>query len=362
MKAPEDWSVDDLHASLQHALDLELWTIPLYLSALYSIKDLDRMEKKDYPVPAKLLASVAAQEMLHLELAGNLCVALGHVPEFERPHYDDQTRIPLIHPDPEELPEKLRGYTVRIGPLDRNQLKLFCSIEFPEVPRKTAWSDRDSYESIGELYEALRIGITHLWDRCFIGTDARYVQVAAFEGYSSKLNVDIGFSQQISDLSSALDAIDAIVAQGEGASDHFVPREFEPPRQTDAQQYHSGWFAPTLSHYQKLSTILANESPQQRRGANATGGIDGAFRQAADRFVRDVPSEQQRAAVELLAGNVANAGQDHRGLARRRRAVVFRLARRSALFHDAAPQRSVSLTVSARVCYICRNHKAAFPT
>ena len=260
MKAPEDWSVDDLHASLQHALDLELWTIPLYLSALYSIKDLDRMEKKDYPVPAKLLASVAAQEMLHLELAGNLCVALGHVPEFERPHYDDQTRIPLIHPDPEELPEKLRGYTVRIGPLDRNQLKLFCSIEFPEVPRKTAWSDRDSYESIGELYEALRIGITHLWDRCFIGTDARYVQVAAFEGYSSKLNVDIGFSQQISDLSSALDAIDAIVAQGEGASDHFVPREFEPPRQTDAQQYHSGWFAPTLSHYQKLSTILANES------------------------------------------------------------------------------------------------------
>jgi hypothetical protein len=259
MKAPEDWSVDDLYKNLQHAVDLELWTIPLYLSALYSIRDLDKMEKKDYPVSAKLLVSVAVQEMLHLELASNLCIALGHVPEFERPHYDDPTRIPFIHPDPADLPERLRGYVVGIGPLDQNQLKLFCAIELPEVPSKIAWADKDSYDSIGELYEALKVGVTKLWGSCYVGAQKDYMQAAAFEGYTPRLNIDIGFSQKITDLKSALDSIDAIVAQGEGASGHNVPREFEPPKQTDAQQYHSGWFAPTLSHYQKLSIILANE-------------------------------------------------------------------------------------------------------
>lgn len=259
MKAPEDWSVEDLHENLQHAVELELWTIPLYLSALYSIRDLDKTNPKEYPVSAKLLASVAVQEMLHLELASNLCIALGHAPEFRRPHYNDQSKIPFIHPDPAELPERLDGYVVGIGPLDGNQLKLFCAIEFPEVPRQTAWADKDSYDSIGELYEALKIGVAHLWESSYVGAQAGNPQVAAFEGYTPRLNVDVGFSQKITDLDSALDAIDAIVAQGEGASDHCVPREFEPPKQTDAQQYHAGWFAPTLSHYQKLSIILANE-------------------------------------------------------------------------------------------------------
>ncbi len=259
MKAPENWSVHDLQENLQHAVELELWTIPLYLSALYSIRDLDTIAPQDYPVSAKLLASVAVQEMLHLELASNLCMALGHVPEFKRPHYDERTRIPFIHPDPSELPERLRGYVVGIGPLDQNQLKLFCAIEFPEKPRTKDWPDKDSYDSIGELYEALKIGVAHLWDECYVGAGAEYPQVTAFEGYTPRLNVDIGFSQSITGLDSALRAIDAIVAQGEGAADHCVPREFEPPKQTDAEQYHSGWFAPTLSHYQKLSIILGNE-------------------------------------------------------------------------------------------------------
>jgi hypothetical protein len=285
MKAPEDWSEDDLHANLQHAVDLELWTIPLYLSALYSIRDLDKIERQDYPVSAKLLASVAVQEMLHLELASNLCIALGHVPAFERPYYEDHTRIPFVHPDPAELPERLRDYVVGIGPLDQNQLKLFCAIELPEVPSKTVWAEKDSYDSIGELYEALKIGVTKLWDSCFVGTQAEYMQAAAFEGYTPRLNIDIGFSQKITDLDSALHAIDAIVAQGEGASGQCVPREFEPPKQTDAQHYHSGWFAPTMSHYQKLSIILTNEHhlppvyPRAEQTSDALAKHDAALRE-----------------------------------------------------------------------------------
>ena len=80
MKAPQNWTVEDLHTHLQQAIDLEFWTIPLYLSALYSIQDLDKLDRDDYPVSAKLLAAVAIQEMLHLELVCNLANALGQQP------------------------------------------------------------------------------------------------------------------------------------------------------------------------------------------------------------------------------------------------------------------------------------------
>lgn len=44
MKHPETWTKTDLHQHLEHVLKLELWTIPLYLTALYSIKDLEKLK------------------------------------------------------------------------------------------------------------------------------------------------------------------------------------------------------------------------------------------------------------------------------------------------------------------------------
>ena len=66
MKDPAHWTRHDLHQHLQHAVDVEFWTIPLYLTALYSIKGLKELKPSDYPDAAKLVQSVAIQEMLHL--------------------------------------------------------------------------------------------------------------------------------------------------------------------------------------------------------------------------------------------------------------------------------------------------------
>ena len=258
MKSPEQWTREELHTHLQQAIDLEFWTIPLYLSALYSIEGLDELERDDHPVAAKLLAAVAIQEMLHMELVCNLANALGHEPTISRPRYDDVQRIPFIQPDPNQLPSELHGFEVRIGPLDENQLKLFCAIEFPDSPVRDPWEEKQAYDSIGEFYEALRIGVAHHWDACFIGEDVARWQVGVFEGYTPKLNPDIGFSQTIVDRDSALNAIDAIIAQGEGASEANIPPQFEPPRQHEASDAKPGWFEPQLSHYQKLSIILGN--------------------------------------------------------------------------------------------------------
>ena len=52
------WSPKQLEAHLQHAIDLELWTIPYYMSAMYSIKD---PASEAY----RLIQSVTRQEMLH---------------------------------------------------------------------------------------------------------------------------------------------------------------------------------------------------------------------------------------------------------------------------------------------------------
>jgi hypothetical protein len=255
MKAPQEWSVEELHHHLQHAVDLELWTIPLYLSAIYSIQGLDQIENKaNYPDAAKLILSVVIQEMLHLELVCNLSRAVGHNPTFRHPNYDDGDKIPFIHPSPIDLPEAIRDYRVKVGGLDKQQLKLFCAIEFPHKPRTTPWSERQQYDSIGEFYEALQGGLSALWDECFVPGPQVSPQ---FNGYTHEGNVHVGFSQTITDIESAMSAIQAIVAQGEGVSHETVPREFEPPSQ-DLDRFDPGWFEPTLSHYQKFRNVLSH--------------------------------------------------------------------------------------------------------
>jgi len=282
MKSPKEWTREDLHLHLQHAIELELWTIPLYLSAVYSIKDLDQIENKsDYPEIAKLVLSVVIQEMLHLELVGNLSVALGHTPEFKHPEYKDIEEIPFIHPTPSELPEEIKDYKIGIGPLNNEQLKLFCAIEFPDEPRTAPWAEREEYDSIGELYEALREGIGYLWDECYVESTQRAPQ---FMGYTKKNNFDVGFSQEIKCLDSAMKAIDAIVAQGEGVSHGEVPRNFQPPKM-DPEHFDPGWFSPTLSHYEKFHIAMhAAQLPEiyQIQSANSAQTTEAQQKLAED--------------------------------------------------------------------------------
>src|SRR6478736_301755 len=108
MKNPSNWDRSDLNRHLQHALNLELWTIPLYLTALYSIKDLPKTKHAEFPKAAKLIFSVVIQEMLHAEILTNLSHALGYSPKFRFPAYDESKGIPFIHPPGHSLPDDLK--------------------------------------------------------------------------------------------------------------------------------------------------------------------------------------------------------------------------------------------------------------
>ena len=69
----EQWDLGHLHGHLQAAAELEAWTIPYYLSAMFSVVD---RSSESY----QLVQSVVNQEMLHLQLVSNIANSYGYSP------------------------------------------------------------------------------------------------------------------------------------------------------------------------------------------------------------------------------------------------------------------------------------------
>lgn len=305
MKHPSTWTKADLHHHLQHALDLELWTVPQYLTALYSIKGLRGMKPHAYPDAAKLLYSVAVQEMLHIELVCNLSNALGREPQFASPTYADHARIPFIHPAKEYLPEILRGYTIQPQALNRDTLRLFCAIELPHPRTELSWDAERSYNSIGELYAALKLGIVALWDECYVGHDRNTKQKNSFQEYHNTNGRRHGFSQPVTSVETALKAIDAIVEQGEGADSRAVPAEYRPPERSLDAEHDAGWFEGHLSHFQKFRLLLHHHHLLPEVYDGATTHLDSEGQQSMRSHFRALLDEMQTtfASNELEVSN-----------------------------------------------------------
>ena len=149
------WTIQDLHTHLQYAVDLEFWTIPFYMSAMYSV--IDRNSDA-----FQLIQSVVNQEMLHLQSAANIANAYGLSPTFNAPQYVGDN-IPHLNfaidkPDPRK---EYSPYTAEIGPLDFPHINAMCLIEFPDwesSDQPDLQPDVTQYGSIGEMYKALRYG------------------------------------------------------------------------------------------------------------------------------------------------------------------------------------------------------------
>lgn len=256
MKHPKDWTRQELHAHLQHAADLEFWTIPLYLTALYSVNGLRGLKPEQYPEAAKLVQSVVIQEMLHLEIVCNISHAMGYTPAFHVPQYDEQKGIPFIHPSKAYLPDVLQDYSVKPRALCRDALKLFCAVELPHPRSNTDWEQLHEYRTIADLYAALHDAIAHQWEKYYVGKAANTKQKNSFKEYQPVSGKHHGFSQVVDSKATALKAIAAIVEQGEGADAAKVPAEYRPPEEQEGKAFDPGWFRGDLSHYQKFSLLL----------------------------------------------------------------------------------------------------------
>ena len=242
----DKWTLAHLQQHLQYAVDLEFWTIPFYMSALYSI--VDRTSDA-----FQYVQSVVNQEMLHVQLAANVANAYGLSPGFAAPAYGHE--IPHLQFDldvPNPVPQ-FSPYSSEIGPLDRKHINAICLIEYPDWESSEPPELSDSvteYGNIGEFYNAVAYGAAQLTDDLHGGRN----QVDLFSAYYRNLpsltvtdSGEVGF-RQVGLL------IHAITEQGEGIANarEDIVYSFQNTA-TDP--------APQLSHFEKFITLRGSKLP-----------------------------------------------------------------------------------------------------
>jgi len=214
--------LESLRQHLQCALEYEHFTIPPYLCALYSLDEARNQ------AAAEIVSSVVIEEMLHLSLVANLLNSIGGNPRLD-------------------LPRVLPGYPLQVSHGDhmleipllsfcREAVDVFMSIEQPSSPSGPPEDGR--YESIGQFYKAVEDGFIRLSDQLgqaevFCGDPPRQVGNDTYSGGGRII--------QVTDLASALAALNEIVEQGEGSVRDQVwdgdTDVFHPERQQVAHYY-----------------------------------------------------------------------------------------------------------------------------
>ncbi len=191
--------------ALEAAVRLEHATVPVYLTALYSL-----VPGRNDEIAA-VLREVVAEEMLHMLLACNLLNAVGGRIDMRSPSFMAQYPGPLPGSVESGLIVELKRFSLE------SVQQIFMSIEAPaqlpnslEPPATGSPSlPADSVVTIGEFYtkigEALKPGF-------FTGDPAFQLDLSQAGWRFPNLIVPV------TNVDSALKAIDTIVEQGEGNS------------------------------------------------------------------------------------------------------------------------------------------------
>jgi hypothetical protein len=205
-------TVEQLTAHLKVAAQLEMSTIPPYLYAAYSIRTRGYSQWSPGRGALRTIIGIAVEEMLHLCLVRNLLLAIGEDITFCSPDF-----IPTY---PGAMPHRQPELIINLERLSRRVAKnTFMAIEEPTAPPtddlvKIA-GDVDEYATIGEFYRRIIKGFQYLdkhkkitWDRAGVNRQYR-------RGYWNQNGG--GEPLTVNDLKTALEAINEIIDQGEGA-------------------------------------------------------------------------------------------------------------------------------------------------
>lgn len=224
-------TVEGTRSHLALALKVELSTVPPYLFAMYSIKD----QESD---PAKLIASVAVEEMLHACLVTNLLLAIGGDPDFG-PDAIPSYPGPMAHHKPDLMLtlERCTPELVR---------RTFMVIESPQA--RSAPPQDDHYTTLGQFYAALEIAIEKLSESTTVFDNPQRNRQLANPSFYSPVKFDVedsGGLVLVDSRESADRALDIIIEQGEGLVDH---KWADPAHQE-------------LTHYHKFMQIADGSTP-----------------------------------------------------------------------------------------------------
>lgn len=189
-----------LRTALQDALRLEFFTIPPYLIAHHTLSGISSGAQ----FARRVIRSIVREEMLHMNLVCNLLNAIGGTPDI-------RAAVPAY---PNRLPMALAGgLEVHLKRYSRQLVEsVFLEIERPEAPldipvKHVFLAARSAPQTIGQFYGMIRNELSRQAnDGIFTGPRER--QVNLFFTHEGNMAV--------SDLATALSAIDTIVEQGEG--------------------------------------------------------------------------------------------------------------------------------------------------
>lgn len=252
--------LDELRVHLQFAIGLELATIPVYLSALYSIHEGENTEA------ARVIQSVVVEEMLHMALAANVLNGIGGVPSTNA--IDGVSPVPHFPTSIHLLPAL---GTIHLRPFSRAALDTFLTIEHPAADMGGRPGD-GGYHSIGAFYAAIQAGLdAHCPPEVFAAAadDRAGCQIEPHEFYGGAGQLIV-----VHDIDTAHAAICEIVHQGEGldparmnqtAAEHaerasYVPADIPVE---DGDVLANGWTV--YSHYARFREIATERRYRLRQ-------------------------------------------------------------------------------------------------
>ena len=212
---------------LTEAAELEHGVMCSYLFAAFSIKrDVNEgLTEEQLGIIRRwrgTILQIAIQEMVHMSLACNLLTAVGGAPHLHRPN---------LPTSPRAYPASFR---LELIPFCRETLEAFVFIErpedqeradrgdtspgeffLPEAKLSDIFSSERQYQTVGHLYRGIEDGLRYLAEkfgeeRLFIGPPKSQIADAYFS---------LPGLLPVTNLESAVAAIEGIVEQGEGARD-----------------------------------------------------------------------------------------------------------------------------------------------
>jgi len=202
-----------LHTLLQRGLEVELFTIGPYLTALYSIPDgVNR-------AAADIIKSVAMEEMLHMVLVANVMNAIGGRPRLcaELVRQERNSHLELaVRRYPANLPHVDRTLRISLRRFSRRAIEDFREIERPE--NASQWRSRTpkrtGISSIGEFYDVLTdrlIAASNRWGEKALFNGAPEKQISGADYYGGGGNITV-----VGGLADAKEALSEVAQQGEG--------------------------------------------------------------------------------------------------------------------------------------------------
>ena len=203
-KSRDTCMLEDLQTQLQTALELEFATIPLYLTSLYSFGENCNLEADE------LITSVVRQEMLHFAQAANLLIATGQYPLI-----DSETVAPTY---PTHLPGGVLP-DLYVTLKKASLLHIYYTFMGVEAPAFTEGSSPPVHaeDTIGQFYDEIKTCIDYLYSG---GNEVFSSDTSDQVPWPWNSTVEeIGSLVIVTDKDSALEAVEQVITQGEGAGE-----------------------------------------------------------------------------------------------------------------------------------------------